>query len=56
MKAQQKKKAESIHRGPVEGMILVDGRPQIENVDMPTLSFDSIEALQQFLAEYNNRG
>lgn len=28
-----------ITKGPVEGIIIVDGRPQIERVDMPTISF-----------------
>lgn len=34
--------------GTIEGIIIVDGRPQIERADMPlTLSFDSIEELEQ---------
>lgn len=28
-----------IIKGPVEGIIIVDGRPQMERVDMPTISF-----------------
>lgn len=54
MKTQQKGEIKSINRGPVEGMLLIDGRPQIERADMSTLSFDSVGALQQFLAEYNS--
>ncbi len=30
---------QSVTRGPVEGIIIVDGRPQMERVGMPTISF-----------------
>lgn len=33
--------------GPMEGMILVGGRPQMERSDMPTISFESILAIQK---------
>lgn len=35
-----------ITKGPVEGIVIVDGRPQTERVDMPTVSF-SKEALKR---------
>ncbi len=38
-----------VHQGTIEGIILVNGRPQIERADMPlTFSFDSIEQLERF--------
>lgn len=30
---------------PVEGLVIVNGRPQMETADMPTISFESIEAI-----------
>lgn len=48
----QQKKVESrveIHKGAIEGVVIVGGRPQIERADMPlTLSFDSVEDLERF--------
>lgn len=42
-------KGVAVHRGTIEGVVIVDGRPQIERADMPlTLSFDSIEDLERF--------
>lgn len=41
----------AIRKGPMEGMILVDGKPQIERSDMPVLSFESILALQRFISK-----
>ena len=39
----------TVSRGTVEGVILVNGRPQIERSDMPlSLSFNSIEELKRF--------
>lgn len=38
----------SVHKGPMEGILIVDGRPQMERMDMPTISFESILALQRF--------
>lgn len=35
--------------GAVEGTIIVNGRPEIEKADMPTLSFESVDALMEFL-------
>lgn len=37
---------QSVTKGPVEGIILVDGRPQTERADMPTISFTA-EALKR---------
>lgn len=28
-----------VHRGPVEGVVIVNGRPQVERADMPTIIF-----------------
>lgn len=42
----------SIHKGPMEGVLIVDGRPQMERMDMPTISFESILALQRFNDEH----
>lgn len=36
-----------IRKGPVEGLLIVDGRPQVERADMPTISFESIMALMK---------
>ena len=52
MKIQQEKiitRKIDIHRGTIEGVIIVNGRPQIERADMPlAFSFDSIEDLERF--------
>ncbi len=40
--------AHSICKGPVEGVLIVDGRPQVERADMPCFSFESILAIQRF--------
>lgn len=37
----------SIRKGPMEGVLIVDGRPQMERMDMPSISFESILALQR---------
>lgn len=38
-----------IRPGSVEGVIIVNGRPQVERADMPlAFSFDSIENLELF--------
>lgn len=37
----------SIQKGPVEGMLLIDGRPAIERADMPTISLDFLMKYQQ---------
>ncbi len=37
----------AFQKGPIEGIILVNGRPQIERSDMPTISFESIQALMK---------
>lgn len=41
------KKPLSIQKGPIEGILLVNGRPQMERSDMPTISFESIQALMK---------
>lgn len=40
--------APSIHKGPVEGILIVNGRPRMERSDMPCISFESILALQRY--------
>lgn len=42
---EKENKVVCVQKGPVEGMIFVNGRPQVESVDMPTITFDSIQAL-----------
>lgn len=42
----------TVHKGPLEGILIVDGRPQTECLDMPTISFESILALQRFKEQY----
>ena len=39
-----------IQKGPMEGMVIVDGRPQMQSCDMPTISFSEAELKR--LAEY----
>ena len=39
----------SVHEGPVEGILIVDGRPQVECADVPSITFESIQALQKIL-------
>lgn len=42
-------KGATVHRGTIEGVVIVDGRPQVERADMPLgFSFDSIEELERF--------
>ena len=43
----------AIHKGPVEGVLIVDGRPQVERADLPCISFDSILAIQRFDEEHS---
>lgn len=38
----------SVHKGPMEGIIIVDGRPRMERMDMSGISFESIQAFQRF--------
>lgn len=35
--------------GPVEGLLIVNGRPQIERADMPTLAFESADEILQLM-------
>lgn len=32
-------------RGAVEGTVIINGQPQMERMDMPGISFESIQAL-----------
>lgn len=43
-------KPQSVTKGPIEGIIIVDGRPQMERVDMPTISFsrEGLKRLQEY--------
>lgn len=42
---------QSVTKGPVEGSAIVDGRPQMERVDMPTFSFTK-EGLKRLKERY----
>ena len=45
----------SVHKGPMKGIIIVDGRPWMEcMVDMFGISFESILALQRFNEWYSS--
>ena len=52
MKIQKNKATEGkidVRRGMIEGVVLVDGRPQVERADMSLIfSFDTIEELERF--------
>lgn len=59
MKIEQEKSENrfGICQGAIEGVIFVNGRPQIERADMPlTLSFESIEELERFCRAAKSRG
>lgn len=43
-----------IQRGPMEGLVLIDGRPNMERMDMPSISFESILAVQRCLGDDSN--
>lgn len=46
----------NVQLGSVEGVILVNGWPQIERADMPLVfSFDSIEELERFCEAARSR-
>ena len=45
---------QNVTRGPVEGIIIVDGRPQTERADMPTISF-SKEALKRLQEQHQKK-
>ena len=59
MKIQKNKATEGkidVRRGTIEGIVIVDGRPQIERADMPlAFSFDSIEDLERFCEAVKSR-
>lgn len=45
-----------VHRGTKEGVIIVNGRPQVEQADMPLgFSFDSIDELERFCEAAKSR-
>lgn len=49
-------KGASVHRGTIEGVVVVNGRPQVEQADMPlAFSFDSVEDLERFCEAAKNR-
>lgn len=52
METEQRKSARiggEVRRGTIEGVVFVDGQPQVERSDMPfTLSFKSVEELERF--------
>lgn len=45
----------SIRKGPMEGILIVDGRQQMECLDMPSISFESILALQRFNEQHPDK-
>ncbi len=45
---------QSVTKGPVEGIIIVDGRPQTERADMPTISF-SAEVIRRLQEQYQKK-
>lgn len=46
----------NVQLGSVEGVVFVNGRPQIERADMPLgLSFRSIEELERFCEAAKNK-
>ncbi len=58
MKKQREKATigSNVQLGSVEGVILVNGWPQIERADMPLVfSFDSIEELERFCEAARSR-
>lgn len=59
MKIQQEKATTGkidVRRGTIEGVVIVNGRPQVEQADMPLgFSFDSIEALERFCEAAKSR-
>lgn len=53
----QREKERTVSQGAIEGVILVNGKPQIERSDMPlAFSFDSIEELKRFCEAAKSRG
>lgn len=38
--------------GPVEGLLIVNGRPQIERADMPTLAFESADEIFRLMERF----
>ena len=47
MKDSQSTEAQ-IRPGAVEGTIIVNGQPQMERMDLPGISFESIQALMKY--------
>lgn len=41
----------AVSKGPMEGMVIVNGRPQMERADMTVWTFESIQALQNYSAK-----
>ena len=44
----------SDHKGPMEGMVIVDGHPRMESSDMPTISFTEA-GLQRLIDHYKKK-
>lgn len=51
MPDQEKQAVSSVQKGPMEGMVIVGGHPHMEAADMPTISFESILAIQRRLKD-----
>lgn len=44
----------SIRKGPMEGMVIVDGRPKMEHCDVPKISF-SEEGIKRLIDHYKGK-
>lgn len=44
----------SVRKGPMEGMVIVDGKPCMERSDMPTISF-SEAGLKRLIEHYKGK-
>ena len=44
----------SVRKGPMEGMIIVDGHPEMERSDMPTISFTG-KGLKRLVDYYKDK-
>lgn len=44
----------SVRKGPMEGMVIVDGKPKMEHCDMPTISFTE-DGLKRLVEHYKRK-
>lgn len=50
----ERRVGQSIRKGPMEGMVIVDGRPKMEHCDVPTISF-SEEGIKRLIDHYKGK-